>query len=239
MANILIIEDEINIAAMISTCLENEGHTCSLASDGQSGLELFKQWQPDLIILDLMLPIMDGLEVCTRIRQTTPRKDPYIMMLTAKGEEIDRIIGFSTGADDYVAKPFSPKELVVRVRALLRRNMREKPSQMIQTPHLSIDPERREVHLKTDDGDCSSIKLSSLEFDLLATLASRPGRVWSRPQLLEVVWGNNFYGNDRIIDSYIKRLRNKFRSCNHEEKFAFIKTISGVGYSFEDSAATR
>lgn len=239
MANILVIEDETNIAFMIRTCLESEGHICNIAHDGQTGLDVFRQWQPDLVILDLMLPGMDGIEVCTRIRQSSILKDPYIMMVTAKGEEIDRIIGFSTGADDYIPKPFSPKELVVRVRALLRRTMREQLSEIIETPHLTINVERREVRLKSLAGKISLIKLSSLEFDMLITLASRPGRVWSRSQLLESVWGQNFYGDERIVDSYVKRIRNKLCTDENTEKTRFIKTVTGVGYCFEDLEVTQ
>jgi len=239
MANVLVIEDETNIALMIRTCLESEGHICNIAHDGQAGLDIFKQWQPDLVILDLMLPGMEGLEVCTRIRQSSASKDPYIMMVTAKGEEIDRIIGFSTGADDYIPKPFSPKELVVRVRALLRRPMREQPSEVIETPHLTIDVERREVRLKALAGEHSLIKLSSLEFDMLVTLVSRTGRVWSRSQLLEIVWGQNFYGDERIVDSYVKRIRNKLCTDGNAEKTRFIKTVTGVGYCFEDLEDTQ
>ena len=234
MANVLVIEDEINIAFMVRTCLESEGHICNIAHDGQTGLDVFKQWQPDLVILDLMLPGMDGLEVCTRIRQASIKKDPYIMMVTAKGEEIDRIIGFSTGADDFLPKPFSPKELSVRVRALLRRTMREQPAQTIETPNLVIDVERREVRFKDKAGGQSIIKLSSLEFDMLITMASRPGRVWSRSQLLETVWGQHFYGDERIVDSYVKRIRSKLSVYDNAEKTRFIKTVTGVGYCFED-----
>ncbi len=239
MANILVIEDQINIAAMIRTCLETEGHRCHIAADGQLGLELFKQLQPDLVILDLMLPGVDGLEVCTRIRKANAGKDPYIMMLTAKVDEIDRIIGFSTGADDYMAKPFSPAELTVRVRSLLRRTMREEVPEVIETSNLIIDVGRRAVQLKIDQDKLILIKLSSLEFDLLKTLASRPGRVWQRSVLLDAVWGSNFYGDERIIDSYIKRIRNKLNIEDSNEKSRFIKTVSGVGYMFEDSTKTQ
>ena len=194
----------------------------------------FRRLEPDLIILDLMLPEMDGLEVCTHIRQSGVRKDPYVMMLTAKGEEIDRIIGFSTGADDYLPKPFSPTELLVRIRALLRRTMRHQETLKIETSHLQIDLERRSVFLKLLGKDAIAIHLSALEFDVLATLANRPGRVWARIQLLDHVWGGDFTGDERIVDSYIKRLRHKLGQGN-AETYPFIKTVSGVGYAFEDT----
>lgn len=234
MATILIIEDEVNIASLLQTCVESEGYCCHVAYDGKTGLAAFRRLEPDLVILDLMLPEMDGLEVCTHIRQSGVRKDPYVMMLTAKGEEIDRIIGFSTGADDYLPKPFSPTELLVRIRALLRRTMRHQETLKIETSHLQIDLERRSVFLKSLGKDAIAIHLSALEFDVLATLANRPGRVWARIQLLDHVWGGDFTGDERIVDSYIKRLRHKLGQGN-PETYPFIKTVSGVGYAFEDT----
>jgi two-component system OmpR family response regulator len=234
LAKILIIEDEVNIASLLQACLESEGYLCHVAYDGKTGLAAFRQLEPDLIILDLMLPEMDGLEVCTQIRQSGVSKDPYVMMLTAKGEEIDRIIGFSTGADDYLPKPFSPIELLVRIRALLRRRMRHQETLLIETPHLRIDLERRSVFVKVVEESAIAVHLSALEFDVLATLANRPGRVWTREQLLDNVWGGDFTGDDRIVDSYIKRLRHKLGQGN-AETYPFIRTVSGVGYAFEDS----
>ncbi|MEX0269563.1 response regulator transcription factor [Leptolyngbyaceae cyanobacterium UHCC 1019] len=233
MATILIIEDEVNIASLLQTCVESEGYGCCVAYDGKSGLAAFRRLEPDLIILDLMLPEMNGLEVCTQIRQSGASKDPYVMMLTAKGEEIDRIIGFSTGADDYLPKPFSPTELLVRIRALLRRTMRHQATLKIETPHLQIDLERRSVFLKAIRSDEIAVHLSALEFDVLATLANRPGRVWTRTQLLDNVWGGDFTGDERIVDSYVKRLRHKLGQGN-AETYSFIRTVSGVGYAFED-----
>ncbi|PZV17899.1 MAG: DNA-binding response regulator [Leptolyngbya sp.] len=237
----LIIEDEVNIASLLQTCVESEGYDCSVAHDGKTGLAAFRRLEPDLIILDLMLPHMNGLEVCTQIRQSGVSKDPYVMLLTAKGEEIDRIIGFSTGADDYLPKPFSPTELLVRIRALLRRTMRHQAILKIETPHLQIDLERRSVCLKVISSHTIpvgivsriAVHLTALEFDVLATLANRPGRVWTRSQLLDDVWGGDFTGDERIVDSYIKRLRHKLGQGN-AETYSFIRTVSGVGYAFED-----
>lgn len=221
------------MAALLRTCVESEGYSCQVVYDGKSGLTAFREFEPDVIILDLMLPEMDGLNVCTRIRQSGVRKDPYIMMLTAKAEEIDRIIGFSTGADDYLPKPFSPTELLVRIRALLRRTMRHQETVVIETPRLQIDLERRMVSLKVPQGHAIAIQLSSLEFDVLATLASRPQKVWTRPQLLDSVWGGSFPGDERIVDSYIKRLRQKLGQSGNTSD-PLIRTVPGVGYAFED-----
>ena len=143
---ILIVEDEREIAEIIKECLEAEGFTCRVCHDGNSALQLYNEHQPDLVILDIRLPGIDGLEVCTRIRQKPTTNDPYILMLTSRGEEIDRIIGLSTGADDYYVKPFSPRELVARVRALLRRRLREGDSQLIRTKSFTIDLEQHCVN---------------------------------------------------------------------------------------------
>lgn len=230
---ILIIEDEINIATLLRTCVESEGYDCLVAYDGKRGLAAFRDYEPDLIILDLMLPEMDGLEVCTRIRQSGARKDPFILMLTAKNEEIDRIIGFSTGADDYLAKPFSPTELLVRIRALLRRTLRHQDTPAIATRHLQIDLERRTVTLNHPDHGKIALQFSALEFDLLATLAQRSGRVWTRSHLLSEVWGGDFTGDERIVDSYIKRIRHKFSQVD-TTLHTLIRTVPGVGYAFDD-----
>jgi len=240
MAVVLVIEDEVNIAAMIRVCVESEGHTCQIAYNGNEGLDRFSQIQPDVVILDLMLPGISGLDICAHIRQfiKSKQKDPYIMMLTGKIEEIDRIIGFSTGADDYMAKPFSPVELGVRLRALLRREMRQQTNSegIIETEQLLIDQECRTVHIKHANGSKETVKLTTLEFNLLVVLATRPGRVWSRSQLLDTVWGIDYVGDLRIVDSYIKRLRQKLYSSDAAgeklDKTQFICTVPGIGYSF-------
>jgi DNA-binding response OmpR family regulator len=232
---ILVIEDEVNVASMIRTCVESDGYTCHVTHDGPQGLVAFQTHQPDVVLLDLRMPGMDGLEVCTRIRQSKTEKDPYILMLTAKADEIDRIIGFSTGVDDYLAKPFSPRELLVRIRALLRREMRQLEAECdrIQTPHFLIDTARREVWVNWDNGQPQSVTLSAVEFDLLVTLAKSTGRVWSRTQLLDHVWGTDYFGDERIVDSYIKRIRKKLSL--EAKRPQFIRTVSGVGYSFNDT----
>jgi DNA-binding response OmpR family regulator len=232
---ILIIEDEAEIAQLIQLYLEKEGFSCRSARDGIAALQVFQEQQPDLIILDLMIPGLDGLEVCARIRQKPGAKDPYILMLTAKGEELDRIIGLSTGADDYMVKPFSPKELVARVRALLRRSMRQGgQSQIYQTASFTIDVDQRSAqrHIVADRPE--SLDLTTLEFDLLSTFLSYPGRVWNRTQLIDKLWGSDFFGDERVVDTHIARLRKKIEPDPATP--TFVKTVIGVGYKFEDAA---
>ncbi len=231
---ILIVEDEAEIADMIALYLGKEGFTCRTCRDGLTALQAYQEQQPDLIILDLMIPGLDGLEVCARIRQQPGVKDPYIMMLTAKGEEIDRIIGLSTGADDYMVKPFSPKELVARVRALLRRSMRQTtPSKTYNTPSFTIDLDQRSAKRHIGDQAQESLDLTTLEFELLSTFLSYPGRVWNRSQLIEKLWGSDFFGDERVVDTHIARLRKKIEPDPSNP--SFVKTVIGVGYKFEDA----
>ena len=237
---ILIVEDDRQIAEIIQECLEAEGFICRICHDGHTAMEMFSIQQPDLVVLDLRLPGIDGLEVCTRIRQQKVITEPYILMLTSRGEEIDRIIGLSTGADDYYVKPFSPRELVARVRALLRRRLRDKnvdtstvqnTSQLIRSKSFAIDLEQhsisRQVELKT-----STLDLSTSEFKLMVLFVKHPGRVWRRGQLIERLWGDDFFGEERVIDTHIARLRKKVEF--NPSKPEFIKTVVGVGYKFED-----
>jgi len=234
--DILIVEDEAEIAQLIQLYLEKEGFTCRVCHDGQTAIRVFQELQPDLIILDLMLPELDGLEVCARIRQKPGHKDPYILMLTAKGEEMDRVIGLSTGADDYMVKPFSPRELVARVRALLRRTLRQGgQSKTYNTQHFTIDVDRR-VAYRHGNGPGQKnerLDLTTLEFDLLTTFMSYPGRVWNRAQLIEKLWGSDFFGDERVVDTHIARLRKKIEFDPATP--SFVKTVIGVGYKFEDA----
>jgi two-component system alkaline phosphatase synthesis response regulator PhoP len=232
---ILIVEDEAEIAQLIQLYLEKEGFSCRLCRDGLTALQVFQEQKPDLIILDLMIPGLDGLEVCARIRQKPGSKDPYILMLTAKGEELDRIIGLSTGADDYMVKPFSPKELVARVRALLRRTLRQGgQSQIYRTQNFIIDLDQRSAVRQVSPERTEPLDLTTLEFDLLSTFMSYPGRVWNRAQLIDKLWGSNFFGDERVVDTHVARLRKKieFDPANP----TFVKTVIGVGYKFEDAA---
>ncbi len=224
--DILIVEDEVEIAQLIQLYLEKEGFSCRVCSDGQTAIRVFQELQPDLIILDLMLPELDGLEVCARIRQKPGSKDPYILMLTAKGEEIDRIIGLSTGADDYMVKPFSPRELVARVRALLRRSQANEAT--MQPPGLRRyafegwlwDVDARS--LIAPDG--SALDLTGGEHDLLLCLVERPQRVLSREQLLDWTRGREAAPFDRTIDVQLGRVRRKLARVP--------KTVRGGGYVF-------
>lgn len=232
---ILIVEDEAEIAQLIQLYLEKEGFSCRTCRDGLSALQVFQEQKPDLIILDLMIPGLDGLEVCARVRQKPGTKDPFILMLTAKGEEIDRIIGLSTGADDYMVKPFSPKELVARVRALLRRTMRQGgQTQVYRTQNFVLDVDQRSASRQVSDR-IEPLDLTTLEFDLLSTFMSYPGRVWNRTQLIDKLWGSNFFGDERVVDTHVARLRKKIEPDPANP--TFVKTVIGVGYKFEDPAA--
>lgn len=231
--NILIVEDETEIAQLIQQTLEVEGFACQRVSDGIHAIQTVQAQQPDLIILDRMLPGLDGLEVCARIRQAKGLKDPYILMVTARGEEIDRVIGLSTGADDYLVKPFSPRELVARVRALLRRQLRQaEPTQVYRTQHFTLDLDQRTASHHSNGQAEQPLDLTPIEFNLLSTFMSYPNRVWSRTQLIDKLWGSDFFGDDRVVDSHIARLRKKIEPDPTSP--TFIKTITGVGYKFED-----
>lgn len=235
--DILIVEDEPEIAKLIQLSLEKEGFICHISRDGLNALRLIQEQQPDLIILDLMLPGLDGLELCARIRQKPGAKDPYILMVTAKGEEIDRVIGLSTGADDYLVKPFSPRELVARVRALLRRSLRQGGQhQIYRSGHFSVDVDGRSAsrHLNSEDIE-ELLDLTTLEFNLLTMFVSNPGRVWNRSQLIDKLWGSDFFGDERVVDTHVARLRKKIEPDSSNP--TFIKTVVGVGYKFEDSTS--
>lgn len=232
--DILIVEDEAEIAQLIKLYLEKEGFSCHICRDGLTALQIFQRDQPDLIILDLMIPQLDGLEVCARIRQSPGAHDPFILMLTAKGEEIDRIIGLSTGADDYMVKPFSPRELVARVRALLRRTLRHGgQTQTYHTQNFTVDVDQRIAYRHLEPDRSEPLDLTTLEFDLLTTFLSYPGRVWNRSQIIEKLWGNDFFGDERVVDTHIARLRKKIEPDPTNPRF--VKTVIGVGYKFEDA----
>lgn len=227
---ILVVDDEPPIVELIASYLRNDGFNVYTAFDGPSALDQARATRPDLIVLDVMLPGIDGMELCRRIQQEF---DVYVLMLTARAEEIDKIVGLSVGADDYMTKPFSPRELVVRVKAILRRSRalsgapQPRPSERpaLEFDDLTIDPETREV--------CWSgamIDLTPREFDLLYALAEQPGRVFSRRQLLERIWGHDFVGVDRVVDVHIGVLRRKLEG-DHENQ-SLIQTIRGVGYKF-------
>jgi two-component system OmpR family response regulator len=240
MKTVLVVEDEQILAKLVQKCVQNEGYQCYVTHDGEQGWQEFGRVKPDLTILDLNLPQMNGLEVCTRIRRShqTVGKYPYVLMLTGRDSIDDRVVGYSTGADHYLPKPFDLKELAAMVRSLLNREFQATPAlppprtTLIETTLFTIDKEKREIRTKTDQP--KRIKLPIKEFDLLVTLAaSRKGRVWERGELLDAVWGEEFLGSDQIITVYVGKIRDKL---NQELGTAFecIKTHPGVGYSFED-----
>ncbi len=224
MKTILIIEDENDLAELVAFNLEKEGYRSLIAPDGPSGLEAARHNSPDLILLDLMLPGMSGMEICKVLKSNEKTARIPIVMLTAKGEEIDRVVGFEVGADDYVIKPFSPRELLLRVKAVLRRaGSGESMSKIIKVSTISIDTDR---HIVTVDGN--EVVLTTTEFKLLFNLAERLGRVQSRDRLLKDVWGFNHMGDTRTVDTHITRLRSKLGEAGE-----MIKTIRGFGYKME------
>jgi DNA-binding response OmpR family regulator len=216
--SILVVDDEPPILELVRGYLEREGFTVRTAEDGLAAVEQVRVDRPDVVILDLMLPGLDGLEVCRRIRTFS---DAYVLMLTARSEEIDRIVGLSVGADDYLVKPFSPRELVARVKALLRRPRGGLPT--ATGANLVIDPARRAVTIRG-----SAIILTATEFDILAALARDPGVVISRNQLLDRVWGPEFVGDDHLVDVHVANLRHKIGD-------GFVETVRGVGYRLSES----
>jgi two-component system alkaline phosphatase synthesis response regulator PhoP len=227
MATILVIDDEDSILNVVEAYLKSDGNTIHLAHDGVQGLAAFRRYNPDLVILDIMLPEMDGIEVLQQIRRES---DVYVMLLSAKSEEFDRVLGLTVGADDYLTKPFSPRELVARVKVMLRRGRNttsQDEKQIFTFKNLRIDTARHEVERNGE-----KIELTALEFKLLATLATYAGMVLSREQLLERVWGYEFYGEDRVVDVHIGHIRQKLEADASDPQF--VVTVRGVGYKFAD-----
>lgn len=218
MSTILIVDDEKNIVQLTRMYLTNEGYQVEVAYDGREALEKARQSKPSLVVLDLMLPQIDGLEVCKQIRRES---DVPIIMLTARGDDVDRIVGLEVGADDYVSKPFNPRELVARVKAVLRRTRPvDKPPEALTLGNLRIDPARREVSV----GD-KSVTLRAKEFDLLLTFVQNEGLVLDRERLLNLVWGYDYLGDSRTIDVHVTWLREKLAGSTCR-----IQTVWGVGY---------
>lgn len=218
---ILVVDDEPSILDLVTAYLEQEGFGYRTAQDGPTGLALARSYDPDLIVLDIMLPGMDGIELLRQLRQES---DVYVIMLTAKGEETDKIVGLSVGADDYLTKPFSPRELIARIKAALRRIRQQSgPDQasVLSFAGLRIDKEGRKVWV-----DDEPVDLTATEFDLLLALAEHQGMVLSRDQLLKKIWGHDYYGEIRVVDVHIGHIRQKIG----EE---YIATVRGVGYRFE------
>jgi two-component system alkaline phosphatase synthesis response regulator PhoP len=224
-ARILVVDDEQTIVNTVQAYLEQEGYAVHTAFDGPTALKAARTFQPDLIVLDIMLPGMDGIEVLRRLRQES---DVYVLMLTAKTEETDRIVGLTVGADDYLTKPFSPRELVARVKAILRRERDVGAGEVVLVfRRLRIDPSAHQVWR-----DDQLVELTSTEFELLHALARHRGRVLSREQLIEQVWGYDYYGDERVVDVHVGRMRKKLE--DDPENPTLIATVRGAGYRFED-----
>ncbi len=215
---VLVVDDEKHIVDLARMYLEREGFTVEEALDGAEALRKIRSLNPALVVLDLMLPKVDGWEVCRRTRADS---DVPIIMLTARSDDVDKIVGLELGADDYLTKPFNPRELVARVKAILRRYDRSlRPGKALHLGDLTIDPSSREATLGTQ-----TLELRTKEFDLLHTLAEHRGQVLTREQLLELVWGYDFYGQTRTVDVHIAHLRKKLKGSDVE-----IETLRGVGY---------
>lgn len=222
---ILVVDDERTQLNTVRAYLENEGYTVQTATDGRMALQVFRSFQPDLVVLDIMLPELDGLEVLRQIRQSS---DVYVIMLTAKADETDKVVGLTMGADDYVTKPFSPRELVARIKSSLRRlGVTSEQKMELVSSHVRLDSDAR---LAWKDG--VPLDLTPIEFDLLHTLMRHHGRVLSRDQLIEQVWGYDYYNDDRVVDVHVGRLRKKIEDNPSEP--SLIATVWGAGYRFED-----
>ena len=224
MTKILVIDDEPSIINLVSAYLKPEGYEVYTAADGNAGLKAARTFKPDLIILDLMLPGIDGIELLSRLRRES---DVYVIMLTARTDETDKIVGLSVGADDYVTKPFSPRELVARVKAALRR-IKTGTGTSEERSVLSFKHVRMDIGAHTVTVDDVPIELTSIEFDLLRALAENRGRVLSREQLLEKIWGAEYFGEMRVVDVHLGHVRQKLGDES------LIATVRGVGYRFED-----
>ena len=223
---ILVIEDELDIARLLRHYLEREGFRVETFSDGAQGLAQALKQKPDLLILDLMLPGMDGLEVCRKLRSHPDTAQVPIMMLTAKGEESDKVIGLELGADDYLTKPFSPRELIARVRSLLRRIHQPGPGGVLRYGKITLDPARHEVRVGSKE-----IVLTAKEFGLLELLLRNRGRVLTRDVLLNQVWGYDYFGTTRTIDVHVRRLREKIPPLSDS-----LLTIKSLGYKIKDES---
>ncbi|MCX7619940.1 MAG: response regulator transcription factor [Acidimicrobiales bacterium] len=225
-ARVLVVEDAPEFVDLLVPLLEREGYRTIVAGDGEAALQHARSFAPDVIVLDLTLPKLDGVEVCRQLRTFS---DAYVIMLTARGDEVDRVVGLEVGADDYMTKPFSPRELVARVRAMLRRprtsagsGTTPQESERRELGDLVIDPMSRVVLVAGEE-----VNLTRIEFDLLETLTSKPSMVFSRAMLRDLVWGPEWYGDDHVVDVHIANLRKKI---DRDRDQSFIRTIRGVGY---------
>ena len=221
----LVVEDDVNIAELLMLYLEKDGFDTVVANDGEQAVEYASKYSPDLILLDIMLPKLDGWQVCREIRKTS---ETPIIMLTAKGETFDKILGLELGADDYVSKPFDTKEVIARIKAVLRRtNDSDKGSQISEVRY-----DKLRINLTNYELEVNGVKIDTppKELELIYHLASNPNRVYTRDQLLDEVWGFDYYGDSRTVDVHVKRLREKLENVSDEWS---LKTVWGVGYKFE------
>ena len=224
---ILVVDDDLNICELLKLYLENEGYTAYVANDGKTAVDMFNDKLPDLVLLDIMLPKMDGWQVCREIRKTS---SVPIIMLTAKGETFDKVLGLELGADDYVTKPFDSKEVMARIKAVLRRSKGEgdnaaNEKKVVKYDKLEINIENYELNV-----DGKVVDTPPKELELIYHFASNPNRVYTRDQLLDEVWGFDYYGDSRTVDVHVKRLREKLEGVS--DKWS-LKTVWGVGYKFE------
>ncbi|MEX1207895.1 MAG: response regulator transcription factor [Acidimicrobiia bacterium] len=225
---VLVVDDEPKIREMLRRYLSADGFEVTEASDGADALGIVESVRPDVVILDVRLPSRDGFEVLAELRRTS---SAYVIMLTARAEEVDRLLGLSLGADDYVTKPFSPREVVARVKAVLRRAREPAAAEdVIEVGALEVDLRRRRVAFRG-----SAVELTALEFDLLSAVASSPGRVFTRRQLLERVWGWDFFGDERVVDVHVRNIRQKLGDDAHRPEV--IATVRGIGYKLIERPA--
>ncbi len=228
---VLVVDDEVALAKVVASYLQREGFTVDLAHDGPAAVAAAREQPPDLVVLDVMLPGFDGVEVCRQLRAFT---DAYVIMLTARDEEVDTIVGLSVGADDYLVKPFSPRELIARVRAMLRRPhalaggasappAQEQEHEPFRLGNLAVDPVARLVSV---DGE--AVELTRTEFDLLAAMAARPRAAFTRRQLIDAVWGPDWYGDEHVVDVHVGHLRRKLGDDPSDP--TYVRTVRGIGY---------
>ncbi|MFH1186350.1 MAG: response regulator transcription factor [Chloroflexota bacterium] len=227
MPKILVVDDEPSIVKLVTAYLKPEGYEVLTAADGPSGLKAARTFKPDVVILDIMLPGMDGLELLQQLRRES---QAYVILLTARTEETDKIVGLSVGADDYVTKPFSPRELIARVKAVIRR-LQLSPSSVAEAGILAFRHLRLDVGARRTSVDDQAVELTAIEFDLLRVLAENRGRVLTREQLLEKVWGGEYFGEMRVVDVHLGHVRQKLGRPD------LIATVRGVGYRFEDEVS--
>lgn len=224
---ILIIDDEVNIVELLKYNLEANGYKTYFALNGTEGLRIAKENKPDLILLDIMLPEIDGFDICKEIRKDKDIEKISIIMLTAKGEEFDKILGLELGADDYITKPFSIRELMARIKAVLRRNKKDDKSRILKINELTIDMDRHEV-IKNNE----KIELTLKEYELLKLLVLNKGKVLTRDFLLDKIWGYEYYGETRTVDVHVRHLRKKIEVDDSNP--IYIETVRGIGYKFKD-----